>query len=173
MSAFPAVPFPAPTDPAASRSEVLLGYLAYFRCALAGKLDGLDEAALRARLLPSGWSPLELLTHLTHVERRWLEWGFEGRHVPDPWGDRRGDRWYVGTEESLDSLLRELGRQAEVSTGIVRAHDLDDVGAPGDRWDGADPATLERVLLHLVQEYARHCGHLDVVRELIDGRTGE
>jgi hypothetical protein len=47
------------------------------------------------------------------------------------------------------------------------------VGEPGPRWDGAPPATLERVLLHLVQEYARHAGHLDVVRELIDGRVGE
>jgi hypothetical protein len=47
------------------------------------------------------------------------------------------------------------------------------VGQPGDRWDGADPATLERILFHLVQEYARHVGHLDIVRELIDGEVGE
>jgi len=58
------------------------------------------------------------------------------------------------------------------TTGGSR-HDLAEVGAPGERWEGAPPATLERVLLRLVQEYARHAGHLDVVRELIDGRTGE
>jgi hypothetical protein len=55
----------------------------------------------------------------------------------------------------------------------VEAHELCAVGRPGERWRGAPPATLERVLFHLVQEYARHAGHLDVVRELIDGRTGE
>ncbi|MGI8993340.1 MAG: DUF664 domain-containing protein [Nocardioidaceae bacterium] len=47
------------------------------------------------------------------------------------------------------------------------------MGRPGERWDGAEPATLERVLFHLLQEYARHVGHLDIVRELIDGATGE
>jgi hypothetical protein len=52
-------------------------------------------------------------------------------------------------------------------------HQLDDVGQPGERWAGAPPAPLRRVLLHLLQEYARHCGHLDIVRELADGTTGE
>ena len=47
------------------------------------------------------------------------------------------------------------------------------MGQPGDRWDGADPATLERVLFHLLQEYARHVGHLDIVTELATGRSGE
>jgi hypothetical protein len=50
---------------------------------------------------------------------------------------------------------------------------LSEVGKPGPRWDGAEPATLERILFHLLQEYARHAGHLDIVRELADGRVGE
>ena len=53
------------------------------------------------------------------------------------------------------------------------AHDLADLGAPSDRWDDDRPPPLDRVLLHLVQEYARHAGHLDIVRELADGATGE
>jgi len=56
---------------------------------------------------------------------------------------------------------------------VVMAHDLADLGAPSDRWDDDRPPPLERVLLHLVQEYARHAGHLDIVRELADGATGE
>jgi Protein of unknown function (DUF664) len=55
----------------------------------------------------------------------------------------------------------------------VRANDLESVGAPGPRWDGADPPTLERILFHLVQEYARHVGHIDIVTELAGGPTGE
>lgn len=167
------LPFPEPTAPYPSRAEVLLGYLAYFRSVLVAKLDGLPDTELRTSRLPSGWTPLELLTHLTHVERRWLVWGFEGEPVPDPWGDARDGRWYVGAEETLDGLLEALRAQAERTREVVLAHDLGDVGRPGERWEGADPATLERVLLHLMQEYARHIGHLDVVRELVDGTVGE
>ena len=53
---------------------------------------------------------------------------------------------------------------------------LTDIGAPSERWDGAAPPALERVLLHLLhllQEYARHVGHLDIVRELLDGQVGD
>jgi len=167
------VPFPEPTTPAGSRAEVFLRYLDYFRSRLAAKLESLPAAELRRSRLPSGWTPLELVKHLRYVELRWLEWGFEGRDVGDPWGDRRDDRWSVGPDETAATLLADLHAQAARSRAIVEAHSLDEVGQPGDRWDGADPATLERVLFHLLQEYARHVGHLDIVTELATGRTGE
>lgn len=165
--------FPAPTVPATSRSEVYLRYLDYFRAVLVSKLEGLPADELRASRLPSGWTPLELLKHVTHVEERWLVWGFEGRHVADPWRDQREGRWHVPAEVSLAELIAALETQSLRSRAVVEAHALDEVGQPGERWDGAPPATLERVLLHLLQEYARHVGHLDVVRELIDGTVGE
>ena len=62
----------------ASRAEVFLGYLDYFRSQIVTRLRALPEAELRASRLPSGWTPLELVNHLTYVEMRWLEWGFEG-----------------------------------------------------------------------------------------------
>ncbi len=102
------VEFPEPTRPAASRTEVFLRYLDYFRDRLAAKLRELPADELRQSRLPSGWTPLELLKHLTYVERRWLEWGFEGHRVPDPWGDRRDGRWHVAPEETLDQLLAGL-----------------------------------------------------------------
>lgn len=167
------LPFPSPTVPFPSRTEVLLGYLDYFRSVLEDKLSGLTEQQLRGSVLPSGWSLLELVKHLTYVEMRWLEWGFEGRPVEDPWGDHDRDRWHVGAAETTPALLDALRHRAEVSALIARRHDLEEVGAPGERWDGDPPATLERCLLHVTAEYARHLGHLDVVRELLDGRTGE
>jgi uncharacterized damage-inducible protein DinB len=167
------VRFPSPTEPQANRAEVLLGYLDYFRSVVLDKLEGLSESDLRSSRLPSGWAPLELLKHLIYVERRWLVWGFLGQDVGDPWGDRRDDRWEVGAEETLAGLTETLRDQAAVTRSIVEGHDLSEVGQPSERWDGAPPATLERILLHLVQEYARHTGHLDIVRELIDGRVGE
>jgi uncharacterized damage-inducible protein DinB len=167
------VPFPEPTAPVATRAEVFLGYLDYFRDQLVSKLASLPEDELRRSRLPSGWTPIELLKHLRYVELRWLEWGFEGRDVGDPWADCRGDRWYVAPDETLADLTAQLATQAARTRAIVTAHDLADVGKPGERWDGADPASLERVLFHLFQEYARHTGHLDIVAELATGQTGE
>lgn len=167
------VAFPEPTAPAASRTDVFLRYLDFFRDRVAAKLRSLSDAELRSSRLPSGWTPLQLLKHLTYVETRWLEWGFAGREVEDPWGDRRDGRWYVAPEESLDDLLAKQTEQAERSTAIIEGHDLDETGQPSDRWDGEPPATLERILLHLMQEYARHLGQLDIVTELAGGATGE
>ena len=165
--------FSSTTEPRASRAEVFLHYLEYFRSQLAGRLTGLPEVALRTSRLASGWTPIELLNHLIHVERRWLEWGFEGRDVGDPWADQRDGRWYVPDEITLDELLAGLDAQAGRTAAIVGAHDLADVGQPGERWGGRDPATLERVLFHVLQEYARHIGHLDIVSELAGGPVGE
>ena len=168
-----ALPFPEPTLPLCSRAEVLLGYLDYFRSVVVSKLRDLPDAELRSSRVPSGWTPVGLLKHLTHVELRWLVWGFEGEAVAQPWGDERDGRWHVAPDETLDGLLDRLERQARRTRSVVERHELDEVGRPGPRWEGAPPPTLERVLLHLVQEYARHAGHLDIVRELVDGQVGE
>ncbi len=164
--------FPSPTVPRDSRADVLLGYLDFFRDGLLAKVTGLSEQDQRTSRLPSGWTPLDLVRHLTFVERRWLVWGFEGRDVGDPWGDQVDGRWHVGDDKDAGQVLAELEAQGGVTTQVVRRHDLDEVGAPGPRWDGAAPATLERVLLHLVQEHARHLGHIDVVAELAAVRRG-
>ena len=99
--------------------------------------------------------------------------GFEGRDVEEPWADSRDGRWHVAASESLDDLVTALTAQAARTRAIVGSHDLADVGQPGQRWDGADPPALERILFHLLQEYARHVGHLDIVSELAGGQTGE
>jgi uncharacterized damage-inducible protein DinB len=167
------VPFPESTSVVESRAEVLLGYLDYFRSVLITKLQTLPEDELRSSRLSTGWTPIELLKHLIQVEVRWLEWGFEGQDVAQPWADQRDGRWYVAPEETLAELVAALRAQAARSRAVVLAHDLDEVGQPGERWNGAEPATLERILLHLVQEYARHVGHLDIVCELAGGAVGE
>ena len=166
--------FPSPLLPRSSRTEVLTGYLDHFRATLVAKVRTLPAERLATSALPSGWTPLELVHHLTHVERRWLVWGFEGRAVDEPWGDADADgvrRAPAGGEPA--ALLAGLEAQGEVTRAVASRHALDEVGAPSARWEGAPPPTLERVLLHLVQEHARHLGHLDVVVELAGGGTGE
>ena len=163
------VAFPEPTDPHPARAEVFLAYLDHFRDSAVDKVLSLSaDDVIRSRL-PSGWSPVELLLHLRHVERRWLEWGFLGLDVGDPWADEREGRWHVPSEMSVAEVIDQLRRQGTRTRSIVESNRLDERGQPGPRWSGAEPATLERVLFHLLQEYARHLGHLDVVVELITG----
>ena len=109
------VPFPEPTAPAGSRAEVFSRYLELLPRPARREVARAARQELRRSRLLSGWTPLELLKHLTYVELRWLEWGFEGRDVADPWGDNRDGRWYVAPEETLDGLLAALEAQAERS----------------------------------------------------------
>jgi len=148
-------------------------YLDYFRETVVAKVSALPDDELRYSRLPSGWTPLELPKHLRYVELRWIQWGFQGGEVEEPWGDQRGDRWYVAPEETRDALVAALRAQATHTATVAANTELTAVGAPGPRWEGAPPASLERVLFHLLQEYARHLGQLDVVAELAGGPVGE
>jgi hypothetical protein len=166
---------PEPDRQLGDGKELLLGYLDYYRSAISRKVHGLRQADLRGTRLPSGWSPLELVKHLVYMERRWLEWGFSGRPVEDPWGDRGPDgRWAVDADESVADLIARLHAGGERTRQIVEAASLRDPAATGGRFGGDEPPpTLGWILFHVLQEYARHAGHLDVVRELIDGSVGE
>ncbi|QKV92469.1 DUF664 domain-containing protein [Streptomyces sp. NA02950] len=159
------------TDP----GQTLHAYLDYFRGVIPHKLDGLSERELRTSRLPSGWTPLELLCHLTHVERRWLRWGFLGEPVDDPWGDRGpDDRWHVPEEISPDTVRARFEEQCVWSRAAVAGIPLERRARTGGRFaTEADAPSLGWILFHLLQEYARHAGQLDVARELADGAVGE
>lgn len=167
------IEFPSPTRPAAGTADVFTGYLTYYRETLLAKVSALPEGERRTSRLPSGWTPVELVKHLRYVELRWIEWGFEGATFDDPWGDRNVDRWYVPPEESFTELADALRTQGAHTDAVIAKNELTAVGRPGPRWDGAEPPTLERILFHLVQEYARHVGHVDIVVELSVGAVGE
>jgi uncharacterized damage-inducible protein DinB len=154
--------------------EILLQQLSYHRATLLAKLDGLNDDQLRNSILPSGWSPLELLRHLAFVERRWMQWGFEAEQMPDPRGDHdpNSKRWIVMPDDTVDSLAAWLGTIAARTEAVAATAQLTDRAKIGGRFS-SDPPTLGWILAHLLQEYARHVGHLDVVRELIDRSVGE
>ncbi|MGW7514028.1 DinB family protein [Streptomyces sp. NPDC054796] len=170
----PGEPEPTVADPHA----LLSGYLDYHRAALLRKLDGLSEDELRGSRLPSGWAPLELLRHLTYVERRWLSWGFAAEPVPDPWGDHAGGeadgRWYVPEGTATEEVFTAFHEQCARSRSVVAGVPLGTRARTGGRFpDGERAPSLAWILFHLLQEYGRHLGHLDVARELADGSTGE
>ncbi|WP_370933862.1 DinB family protein [Amycolatopsis sp. cg13] len=165
-----------PPDSLSDPRELLLAYLDYYRDTLLRKLDGLAEAELRTSRLPSGWTPLELLKHLAFVERRWLRWGFLGEDMDPVWGenDPETGKWSVGAEESADEIRALFQAECAASREIVAGAQLQDIASGGGRFDSPErPPALSWILFHLLQEYARHVGQLDVVRELVDGVTGE
>jgi uncharacterized damage-inducible protein DinB len=161
----------------ADPAHLLLGYLDYYRSVVARKLDELPHAELRATRLPSGWTPLELLKHLVYMERRWLRWGFLAEPVEAPLGDEDdAGRWHVGPHENAADLIAAMHTGGARTREIVTGAALSDVAPLGGRFQPGDKhpqPTLAWILFHVLQEYARHAGHLDVVRELADGRTGE
>lgn len=170
---------PEPSDQSAYQTaqprELLLRYLDFYRSEVDRKVDGLTDSELRTSRLPSGWSPLELLNHLVHMGRRWLVWGFAGEEVAEPWGDDGPDgRWSVDASTTRDELLGALHAGGRRTRAIVQAADLAEPAVTGGRF-GADrpPPSLAWILFHVLQEYARHAGHLDVARELADGLVGE
>jgi uncharacterized damage-inducible protein DinB len=155
--------------------ELLLDYVEAYRNAARRKVAELPESELYARRLPSGWTPLELLKHLTYMERRWFEWGFAGVAVPDPLGDEdpATGRWQVGPDETLADILAMLDAVGERTRSIVAGASLAKAAATTGRFAERQPPTLGWIFCHVLQEYARHLGHLDVVIELAGGSTGE
>ena len=165
--------FPEPASTPDLRG-LLLDYLDFFRAVVAGKLNGLSDAELTGSVVPSGWTPAGLVHHLVNVERRWLEWGFLAEPVDDPWRDAADDGGWITLDVPISELHALLDGTAARTREIVEAHELTEVARVGGRFtEEASAPQLQWILLHLLQEYARHTGHLDIARELVDGRTGE
>lgn len=169
----PLTRFPEPASTPDLRA-LLLDYLDFFRGVVAGKLEGLGAEEIDGSVVPSGWTPSGLVHHLVNVERRWLVWGFLGEPLDDPWRDSADDGGWVTLELPLPELRALLDEAAARTRTIVEGHELTETARIGGRFgDTSSAPQLQWILLHLLQEYARHTGHLDIARELMDGRTGE
>lgn len=154
--------------------ELLLGYLDWYREAVRRKIAGLTDEQLRTPVKPLTWSPLGLVKHLGWVERRWMRWGFAAEDVVayPPGGDEA--EWDVPAEQSTRSVLAAYLDEVRRSRTLAAGAAWEDRARVGGRFRTPEEApTLGRILSHLLQEYARHLGHLDVARELLDGKTGE
>lgn len=152
----------------------LLAMLQYTRDTAADKCAGLDAAGASAAPLPG--SPLTsiggVVNHLRWVEHSWIETRFVDGPDLEPWTDESPDQEFVdGATLPLAEILAGYVEQASRTDAIIAGLDLDDRSALPLR-SGERP-TLRWVLLHLVEENARHNGHLDILRELHDGTTGD
>jgi uncharacterized damage-inducible protein DinB len=155
---------------AGEERELLERFLDFERDTLLWKVSGLTEEQLRTPLTPSGMSLLGLVKHLAYVERNWFQLRFLGRDVYIPWrkGDRGGDfRFDEG--ETAESVVAFYRAEIEESRRILAATEsLDTLAVDADR-----PVSLRWILIHMIEETARHVGHADLMREVTDGQTGE
>ncbi|GAA3830540.1 DinB family protein [Streptomyces coacervatus] len=151
----------------------LVTFLDYARDTARAKCDGVSEEGARTAPLPG--SPLMtlsgLINHLRWVEYYWFQVVFLGEEDEGPWTDEDPDReMRIAVDIALADLLLEYEQQSAPYRELVAAHDLD---ARAKRPVGdLDHRDLRWILLHLIEETARHNGHLDILRELIDGTTG-
>jgi uncharacterized damage-inducible protein DinB len=159
----PEAELPRGTD---DETELLLGWLGFLRGAVLRKLDSLDDESARwtpdGRLIPL----IGVVNHLTRVEWRWIDGAMLGHAV-----DRSEEEFRPGPELTLEAAVRAYRDRAVATDAAVRR--LGDLRTPCLEGSDDDPIDLRWVLLHLVNETARHAGHADATRELLDGTTGE
>ncbi len=151
----------------------LVGWFDLQRAIVHLKCEGLSDADAHRSVLPA--SPLMtvagVVSHLRWVEHLWFEVVFLGGPAVGPQFDEtHEDADMMVSGIPLAQLLQEYERQCAVSNEIIAAHPLDEVGKHTD-FDAA-AATLRWMLIHMVEETARHAGHLDAIRELLDGQKG-
>ncbi|MGC2173860.1 MAG: DinB family protein [Acidimicrobiales bacterium] len=150
----------------------LEAWLDFYRATLLKKCDGLNVAQLKTRpIAGSNLSLLGIVRHMTFVEQVWFETTFAGVRTAEYYkteGDRDAD-FNDLESEAAESVFDLYVKAVKTSDELVIGHSLDEHAAVERRGRDAD---LRWIYVHMIEEYARHCGHADIIRELIDGTKG-
>lgn len=161
----------ADLQPTRGEKECLVGYLEHHRQTLALKCDGLDAQQLALKAVPpSNISLLGLVRHMARVEQSWFRRVIEGRmEIPRIFQDEDAGFDLPAVDDELVRASHELW-QGEIAYAreVLDRTDLDAVVDVH-----GEPTEVRDIVVHMVEEYARHCGHADLVRECVDGRTGQ
>jgi uncharacterized damage-inducible protein DinB len=162
---------------AADERTTLLAFLNWHRDTLRNKTEGLNTEQLDTTLPPSTMTLGGLLKHMAYVEDFWFGANFLGRSQAPPFGDVdwKADPdwdWHSASGAPPEELRTLFDRFVEASDKIITAAaSLDEVGVRRSRRTGED-ISMRWILVHMIEEYARHNGHADLIRESIDGSTG-
>lgn len=155
-----------------NEKDTLSSFLQYLRETIVLKCTGLSEEQMRSTPTISTMNLLGMVKHLTIVERYWFQGVFLDADVALPWSeeDPNGD-WRASDSDTVSAALDAYVAECQISDQVVRDHDLEALAkwAPSDE----ERRSLRWILVHLVEETGRHCGHADILREAIDGLTGE
>jgi uncharacterized damage-inducible protein DinB len=167
--------------PAADETAMLLGFLDWQRATLAWKCSGLDAAGLRATTAASSMTLGGILKHMALVEEGWFSRSLHGREHAPPWAavDWEADpdwEWRTAAEDSPSELLalweRAVERsRADVALALESPEGLAQLASRA--WSDGRRPSLRWIVCHMIEEYARHNGHADLLRESVDGATGE
>jgi hypothetical protein len=149
--------------------ETLSRYLDTYRDIIAYKTAGVDREASVAPMVPSGTSLLGIVKHMAYVERWWFQAVLGCREVEFPWSEDDPDAdWKIEEGESVEDVIDLYRGECAESRSI-----LDGIGALDELFpQGGEEISARRVVIHMLEETARHAGHADILRELIDGSTG-
>jgi uncharacterized damage-inducible protein DinB len=163
-------------------AATLTGFLDYQRATLDWKTRGLSDTQLNVSLQPTSMTLGGLLKHLAYVEDYWFTQVVAEQPRPEPWAsaDWKSDGdwdWHSAATDSGDTLRGLWAERAERSRAIVSSQLGRDaakaLATTHPAWSGQAQVSLRWVLTHMIEEYARHNGHADLLRESIDGETGE
>jgi uncharacterized damage-inducible protein DinB len=166
----------------ADEAATLRGFLDYQRATFEWKCRGLTDEQLRSQLAPTSMTLAGMLKHLALVEDYWFTEAVAGQPKPSPWAevDWKADadwEWHTAAEDNGDDLRALWSERVERSRAIVAGELAPDamtgLGRSHSAWGGQGQVSLRWVLVHMIEEYARHNGHADLLRESIDGETGE
>jgi hypothetical protein len=149
----------------ADERELLLAWLGFLRGAVLRKVEGITDE--QARWRPAGPALISLagiVNHLTNVEWRWIDGGILGRDT-----NKDESEYTPGPELPIATAITRYRHRATATDAVVRATPL----STSCRWVDDGAGDLRWVLLHLINETARHAGHADATRELLDGVIGE
>jgi uncharacterized damage-inducible protein DinB len=162
---------------AAPEKQMLETFLDWHRATVLVKIDGLSDEEMRRPGTPSGVSLLGLVKHHAAVERHWFRRIFAGEDVPSVWSRDDADAdWRIEPDETTADIVALFNDEVERARAIVRDADLDDVARNAAllRYPPEPPGLMLRwIVVHMIEETARHNGHADILREAIDGQTGE
>ena len=165
---------------AADEAGTLVGFLEYQRATFTWKCAGLDAAGLAATTAASSMSLGGMLKHLAYVEDHWFSKSLHGREPHPPWDtvDWKADPdwdWNTAAADSPEQL-HAIWQDAVTRSRTLLAEALADggLGVLAKRaWPDGQTPSLRWILCHMIEEYARHNGHADLLRESVDGQTGE
>jgi uncharacterized damage-inducible protein DinB len=162
---------------ASGEIETLTAFIEYYRAVLVRKSWGLDHTQLHSRVAASSLTIGSLLKHMALVEDHWFQDQYLGRDLPEPWASAPFDDdpdWEMSSavDDSLDELLDQFSASCARSRRAISSATPEDRCARSSPETG-EPINLRWVMVHMIEEYARHCGHADLVREAIDGQVGD
>ena len=147
-----------------------MAFLDYHRATLLMKIDGVSDEDLRRPMVPSGTTLLGMVKHLAFVERSWFQRVFTNVEVEFPWTDEDPDADFrIEPNETTREIVQLYEGECQKSRDITEKASLDDIST----FEKRAGFSLRWILTHMIEETARHNGHADILREQIDGSTGE